>query len=105
MKLKSLAALLMVVFATSLYAGKQDVTVVNKVKKSIHHIYISEAKSDDWEEDVLGDDVLDPGESVKVTFDNSHKACKWDFKAVDTDGKEYMLMGVNLCEVATINIK
>lgn len=102
---RQLTVAFLILFATAAYAGKQDVTIVNKVKKSIHHVYISEAKVDDWEEDILGDDVLDPGESVKVTFDNTHKACKWDFKAVDGDGVEYLLMGVNLCEVSTINIR
>lgn len=105
MKLKVLFLLLSLAFSTALFAGRQDVNVVNMTKKSIHHIYISAAKVDDWEEDILGNDVLDPGETVKVTFENEHKACVWDFKAVDTDGKEYLLMNVNLCQTATINVK
>lgn len=105
MKLRLFAAILGLTFATAVMAGKQDVTVVNKTGKPIHHVYISDEKTDDWEEDVLGDDVLQPGQSVKVTFDNNNKACIWDFKAVDADGKEYLLMKANLCQLNTINIK
>lgn len=99
------AILLFSIASSGLWAGKQDVTVVNKTAKPIHHVYISDEKTDDWEEDVLGDDVLQPGQSVKVTFDNNTKACIWDFKAVDADGKEYFLMKANLCQLNTINIR
>jgi len=105
MKLRLIAAILGLTFATAIMAGKQDVTVVNKTGKPIHHVYISEEKTDDWEEDILGDDVLQAGASVKVTFDNNSDSCIWDFKAVDAEGKEYLLMKANLCQLSTINIK
>jgi len=107
MKKKILMAalpLLTVVLGSALYAGAQDFKAVNQTGKPIHHIYVSEASKSDWEEDVLGDSVLAPGQSVNVNFD-SHTECSWDFKAVDANGKEYFLYGANLCQLEVINIK
>jgi hypothetical protein len=53
MKLRLIAAILGLMLATAVAAGKQDITVVNKTGKPIHHVYISEEKTDDWEEDIL----------------------------------------------------
>lgn len=107
MKKKILMAalpLLTIVLGTAVYAGAQDFKAVNQTGKPIHHIYVSEASKSSWEEDVLGDDVLAPGASVNVNFDN-HTECKWDFKAVDANGKEYFLYGADLCTLEIINIR
>ena len=107
MKKKILLAalpLLTIVLGTAVYAGAQDFKAVNQTGKPIHHIYVSEASKSSWEEDVLGNDVLAPGQSVNITFGN-HEACSWDFKAVDANGKEYFLYGANLCQLEVINIR
>jgi phosphoribosyl-AMP cyclohydrolase len=42
--------------------GKQDFTLHNKTGYTISEVYVSAANTDDWEEDVLGDDVLNSGQ-------------------------------------------
>ena len=38
--------------------GKQNFTLVNQTGYDISEVYVSPANSSDWEEDVLGEDIL-----------------------------------------------
>ena len=49
-------------------AGDQDFTFVNHTGVEIHKLYTSPHSSDEWEEDVLGEDTLDDGESLEIRF-------------------------------------
>ncbi len=106
MKTKLITFIALMAFAvTAVVASPKRITVVNKTSKAIHYIYISESENSEWEDDVLGDDVLAAGQRFTVTFNGYQEGvCSWDFKAVDEDGKEYFVYNVNLCQVGTINI-
>jgi hypothetical protein len=82
----------------------RDITVVNKSGKPIMELYISASETDDWEEDVLGVDVLESGESVKIHFAGPVDTCLYDILATNAEGDEWLLPDVNLCETFTINI-
>lgn len=82
----------------------RDITVVNKSGKPIMELYISPSETDDWEEDVLGVDVLESGESVKIHFAGPVDTCLYDILATNAEGDEWLLPEVNLCETFTINI-
>lgn len=82
-------------------AGTQDFTLVNKTGAAIHNLFISESDKDDWEEDVLGEDVLDDGESVAISF-SGKKACLWDLMVKDEDGEGLYWRKINLCTVSTV---
>lgn len=56
-------ALLLVLPAEAALAGVQDFYVHNESKWVILFIYVTPDYSDEWEEDVLGDDVLMPGDT------------------------------------------
>ena len=62
------ALLAAVTFVLPARAGDQDFTLVNRTGVEIHKVYASPHSSDDWEEDILGDDTLSDGESVNITF-------------------------------------
>jgi hypothetical protein len=71
-----------------------SVTVVNKSKFDIHHIFLSESDNPHWGEDQLGKDILEQGDSLKLT----HLECDdYDIKFVDEDGDECVVEEVNLC--------
>lgn len=98
--------------ATSLSAGaalaqaKQDFTLVNKTGYEIKAVFVSPVKTDDWEEDVLGDDTLDDGDSTDIHFARKEKTCKWDLKVVYADDDSAAVWGgVDLCKVSKITIK
>jgi len=86
--------------------AKQDFTIVNKTGYDIKEVYVSPTKSDDWEEDVLGEDLLSDGDSWKIKFTRATKTCKWDLKVVyAVDDSTAVWNGIDLCSVSKITIK
>jgi hypothetical protein len=87
-------------------AGKQDFTLLNKTGYRIDKVYVSPAASDDWEEDVLGRDVLDDGESVDISFHREATGCKWDLKVVYADDDSSAIWhGFDICSISKITIR
>jgi len=91
---------------TSAFAeSKQDFNLVNKTGYRIDKVYVSPTKSDDWEEDVLGRDVLDDGENVEIHFHRSATGCKWDLKVVYADdGSSAVWQALDLCTISKVTI-
>ncbi|MES2885235.1 MAG: hypothetical protein V4709_10550 [Pseudomonadota bacterium] len=86
-------------------AGDQDFTLINKTGYEISEVYVAPSKSDEWEEDVLGQDVLVDGDRVDITFSRKTKSCFWDMKVVYTiDNTTAEWDRFNLCEVSKIKI-
>jgi len=83
------------------WALNRHVTVVNNTGFTMVKFYGSNTGSDNWEEDILGNDVLPSGSSVDINFDDASGYCKFDFKAVFEDGDELVRQNVNVCEVGT----
>jgi hypothetical protein len=84
---------------SSAIAGRQDFTVRNQTSTDIVRIYVSTSNSNDWEEDVLGRDVLAAGSSTTINFSNSTQGCYHDLKAVFRDGDVLERRDLNLCEL------
>ncbi|HEY9569216.1 MAG TPA: argininosuccinate lyase, partial [Thalassobaculum sp.] len=86
--------------------GKQDFTLINKTGYALSELYVSPNDEEDWQEDVLGKDILDDGQSVDIAFDRSSKACHWDLMVVyEDDGSSAVWRKIDLCKVARITIK
>lgn len=83
--------------AQSASAGdKVSIKFTNKSDFSIHHIYLSETKENEWGPDQLGDkhsDVVEPGSSFTLT---DIKPNKYDIKIVDEDEDECVVGGVKV---------
>jgi len=86
-------------------AGDQDFDVVNKTGYPIKHLHVSEANNNSWEEDVLGRDVLNDGESFELKFAKGEKTCKWDMKVVYDDGESAVWEDLNLCKISKITLR
>jgi hypothetical protein len=85
--------------------AKQDFTLVNKTGYVISEVYVSPSKAADWQEDVMGQDVLDDGGSVDINFHRSEHACKWDLKVVyKVDNTSAEWSDFDLCSVSKITI-
>lgn len=82
-------------------AADRRVKIVNKTGYTIVRFYGSNTGSNDWEEDILGNDVLRSGSSVTINFDDGSGYCKFDFKAVFEDGDVLVKQNVNVCELST----
>ena len=90
--------------SASAQEGKQDFTLHNETGVTIEELYVSPVKTDDWEEDVLGIDVLADGESTEISFSRSTNACKWDLMIKDEDGDQVEWNDLNLCEISEVTL-
>ena len=86
--------------------ARQDFELVNKTGYEINEVYISPSKKDNWEEDILGDETLDDGESRTIRFHNSGNTCIWDLKVVyEEDDSTAVWANLDLCKVSKITIR
>lgn len=92
-----LLAVLALGLAVPAMASDRAVTIINGTGYTIVEFYGSNEASESWEEDILGDDVLGPGASMSVDFDDGTDHCMFDFLAVFSDGEELARDGIDVC--------
>lgn len=85
-------------------AGDQDFTVLNKTGIEIHELYVTPHDSNDWEDDILGEDTLANGAEVDIKFSRKEKAKLWDLKVVDADGSEVTWENLDLLEISKVTL-
>lgn len=81
-------------------AADRKVTIVNKTKTAMYGFYASRTATNDWEEDILGEGVIMPGESMVINIDDGSGACKFDFKAEFEDGEDVVEANVDVCAIS-----
>ena len=86
-------------------AAQQDFTILNKTGYALKHIYVSESDNNKWDEDVLGRDVLEDGESFELAFDKAENTCNWDMKVIYDDGESAVWQNLNLCKIAKLTLR
>ena len=96
MKTKLIAPLfLLSVFAQGCVVVSDDesITLYNESSYVIEDVYITERDTFDWGPNILGGDVLFPGESISVSV-----SCDlYDVKVIDETGVECVLEGIDVC--------
>lgn len=93
-----------VLTGTAVKAGDADFTLVNKTGYEIKAVYVAGHDSDSWGNDILGEDTLGDGESVKITFGHSSK-CKFDIKVTySVDNSSPKWENVDLCQYDKITL-
>lgn len=75
------------------------VRIINGTGVTMTHFYASNSGQDDWQEDILGEDVLLSGASVRINIDDGTGACLYDFKARFADGDELVRNRINVCQI------
>tara|TARA_R110000764_G_scaffold182781_1_gene268511 strand:+ start:134 stop:463 length:330 start_codon:yes stop_codon:yes gene_type:complete len=84
-------------FSTSAAAFNGYVEVTNDTGFDIHYLYVSPAHAGDWQEDVLDEDILPDGSTVRVTVRKA-KGSVYDIRAEDEDGDTYTLWDVDIAK-------
>jgi len=74
-------------------------TLNNKTRHTLVSLYISKVSTNDWEEDIFGNDVLKAGESMEVTIDDDLEDCNYDVKATFSDGDDVIVANEDFCEL------
>lgn len=100
---KLLTVALCLVLATPAMAEDLVFTMINKGSNNLVKFYTSPVDVDDWEEDVFGEDLLRPGESIKITIADGRTQCVYDMKMVFEDGTELMDKQ-DFCQIDTYTI-
>ena len=90
---------------TAAHAENLDFSLLNRTGYVISEVYVSSASSNDWEEDVMGSDVLANNESVDIEFEQGSKGCQWDMKVVYDDGEEAVWENLNLCSTSKVSLR
>lgn len=104
-KLAARAALVAVAMSgTAAVAGMQDFVLVNATGYTISEVYVSPVSTADWEEDVMGRDVLGDGENVTIHFSPQDRVCHYDLKVVWDDGDEATWDDFDLCTLSVITL-
>ncbi|HLO49815.1 MAG TPA: hypothetical protein VK211_15470 [Kamptonema sp.] len=92
----------------SALAESVSFTLINKTSRNLEEFYAAPPHVDNWEEDILGRDVLPPGESITITIKDGREDCLYDFKGVlgpSADGSvgrgELIQSSVNVCDGGT----
>lgn len=94
-----LGAALAVLLAGEAHATDRHVRIINSTSTTMKMFFASNVDIKKWEEDILGDDVLRPGDSVNVDIDDGTDTCEYDFRALFTDGLESVKNNVNVCRI------
>lgn len=94
--------------ASAVAAQAEDLvfTLKNGTSSVLSEFYTSPTGVDNWEEDVFGKDVLNPGESVQVTISDGRTVCKYDMKFVFTEDSDLDTTtdSQDLCELGSYEI-
>lgn len=98
-----LVGLLSIGLSNTFSQSIQDFTIENNTGFVIYDVYVAYANEDEWGEDLLENDYLEDGESLKINFSGyDFEACSFDVMIGDLDGNYFMVTDVDLCTVATL---
>ncbi|MEQ9520635.1 MAG: hypothetical protein RLN89_14490 [Parvibaculum sp.] len=93
--------LFLIVNATSSQAEDRRVRIINETQTTMVEFYASNVGAESWQEDILGQDILAPGDSVMMNIDDGTGYCLYDFRAVFTDGDVLIRERVDVCSISS----
>jgi len=70
------------IFSVAGAAHAEDLvfTLKNGTSSVLNNFHTSPAGVDSWEDDVFGNQILNPGESMQITIADGRDVCKYDMK-------------------------
>lgn len=67
---------------------------------TMKELYISGAGVDNWGDDLLDGQSINPGGSINLTLTVDENNLQWDIKVIDEDGTEIEFRGLDISEVS-----
>lgn len=95
MRFFQLFLVLILITPGALAKGNRWFTLVNQSGYNIDYMYVRPVDSEDWSDDILGQDHLSPGESVSVTWSGKHVPKVFDVHIQYEDGEKADLSGLS----------
>ena len=96
-----LAAAALMALPQAAEALDRRVRIVNDSPVDIVGFHGVNVDTREWQDSLLGDDILPAGGSIVLKFDDGSGYCRYRFRAVFADGIELERESVNVCEVGT----
>ena len=84
--------------------ARQNFSVVNATGHIVATLNVSPTTENEWGPDILGTNVLQPGQTAQVVFDRAESQCNYDIRATYDDNDTTDMRNVNLCQVGTVNL-
>lgn len=105
-KLAISAFLALALCAFTATAAAEDLVfdLENRSSYVVVEFYASPSNVGNWEDDILGTDVLGSGESVEITIADARTQCKYDLRFVFDDGDVVDRAGVDLCKTGNYTL-
>ncbi len=75
----------------------------NQSSYAVVEFYASPTDVNDWEEDILGRDVLPSGQATRVTIGDGRSQCDYDLRIVFEDG-DSIEDSANLCDTGSYTV-
>ncbi len=87
-------------------AAPQDFDLTNNTGYDIKAVWIGPTASQDWGDDVMGDDELANGTTQPIVFPHGRGAtCNWDLKVqYSDDDTTAQWLNFNLCKITSITL-
>jgi hypothetical protein len=76
----------------------------NQSSGAVQEFYASPVGVDNWEEDILGTDILAAGEASRITIADARDVCEYDLKIVFDDATELEERNINLCDTGSYTV-
>jgi hypothetical protein len=89
---------------TTVGTARQNFSVVNATGHIVMTLNVSPTSESEWGPDILGSDVLQPGQTGQVVFDRAESQCNYDLRVTYNDGDTSEMRNINLCQVGTVNL-
>ncbi|KEQ05954.1 hypothetical protein [Pseudorhizobium pelagicum] len=95
-------------FTSAVTSQAEDLvfTLTNSTNSTLERFYTSPTGVDEWEEDVFGQDVLSPGDSIEITIADGRSVCEYDmrFEFSEDSDLDTTEDTQNLCEMGSYEI-
>lgn len=97
----------LIAFAPAAQAEDLEFTLTNDTSAVIMFFHASPTGVDEWEDDVLGSEVIGPGESVSVTIADGRDVCEYDmrFEFDEESGLEVLEDTQDLCALGAYTVE
>jgi|GEM_PF-1091725 len=83
----------------------QDFTLKNATGVEIYGVYVSPVSKSEWGDDIMGQDTLADGSSVKITFDPKEDSQYWDLMVTDSAGTQIIYQNLDLFKISEVTLK
>lgn len=89
---------------TSASANTLSFNLTNFTGSALHAVYVSPGDSKGWEENVLGNDELNDGDTIDIRFSPEESAALWDIRVESADAHYAEWKGIDLRGVSRITL-